>query len=61
MSISYCNNCPGCLRFKNRRQRDYFQVGRVHGNGYTTDCAGMRGKPMAAIGSRALELSTVRR
>src|SRR6266446_2351778 len=30
------------------------------GNGYTTDCAGMCGKPMVAIGSRALELSTVR-
>ncbi len=30
MSFSYGNNCPGCLRLKNRRQRDYFQVGRVH-------------------------------
>ena len=30
MSFPYGNNCPGCLRLKNRRQRDYFQVGRVH-------------------------------
>ena len=30
MSFSYGNYCPGCLRLKNRRQRDYFQVGRVH-------------------------------
>jgi NADH:ubiquinone oxidoreductase subunit B-like Fe-S oxidoreductase len=30
MSFSYGNNCPDCLRLKNRRQRDYFQVGRVH-------------------------------
>jgi hypothetical protein len=30
MSFSYGNNCPGCLRLKNRRQRDFFQVGRVH-------------------------------
>jgi len=29
-----------------------------HGTGYTTDCAAMCGKHMAAIGSRALELST---
>ena len=30
MSFSYGNNRPGCLRLKNRRQSDYFQVGRVH-------------------------------
>src|SRR6516165_3512244 len=30
MSFSYGNNCRGCLRLENRRQRDYFQVGRVH-------------------------------
>jgi len=29
-SFSYDNNGPGCLRLKNRRQRDHFQVGRVH-------------------------------
>src|ERR1700758_3787178 len=29
-----------------------------HGTGYKTDCAPMSGKHMAAIGSRALELST---
>ena len=29
-SFSYDNNDPGCLRLKNRRQRDHFQVGRVH-------------------------------
>src|SRR5271166_6634824 len=46
-----------------RRSMTTFEVGGCwgHGNGYTTDCAGMCGKPMAAIGSRALELSTVRR
>jgi hypothetical protein len=30
MTFSYGNNCPGCLRLKNRGQRDFFQVGRVH-------------------------------
>src|SRR5580693_4503963 len=42
---------------------DYFRSWRLLGtwDGYTTDCARMCGKPMAAIGSRALELSTVRR
>jgi hypothetical protein len=30
MTFYYGNNCPGGLRLKNRRQRDYFQVGRVH-------------------------------
>ena len=30
MSFSYGNSGPGCLRLKNRRQRDYFQIGRVH-------------------------------
>jgi hypothetical protein len=46
-----------------RRSTTIFEVGGCwgHGNGYTTDGAGMCGKPMAAIGSRALELSTVRR
>ena len=30
MSFSYGNNCLGCLRLKNRRERDYFQDGRMH-------------------------------
>src|SRR6516164_9473637 len=43
-----------------RRSTITFEAGGSwgHGTGYTTDCAAMCGKHMAAIGSRALELST---
>jgi transposase len=46
-----------------RRSTITFEAGGSwgHGTRYTTDCAAMCGKPMAAIGSRALELSTARR
>src|SRR5271157_3784437 len=48
--------CRGTSRLI-RRSTITFEAGGYwgHGNGYTTDCAGMCGKHMAAIGSRALD------